>query len=63
MKRPDQAAAGPVRPGDDEDPEFIVAAYLALVTAAVLRDLPVRPMGCGGLICADRADCGVLITS
>ena len=31
-------------------------------TAAVLRDLPLRPVGSGGLMCADRADCGVLIT-
>jgi hypothetical protein len=33
-----------------------------LDTAAVLRDLPLRPAGSGGLMCADRADCGVLIT-
>ena len=36
--------------------------YEAMDTAAVLRDLPLRPVGSGGLMCADRADCGVLIT-
>ncbi len=37
-------------------------AHFGPRTAAVLRDLPLGPTDSGGLICADRADCGVLIT-